>query len=263
MMLAGGVFSWLVHDAGDLLLRLARDAAPVYPGHGARSAANGALGSVVADVCAADGRGRGGRGRVDYAAPDCCQLLSVPWQKASGRSVRPTQIGKKTTRCRSAGRKRCAPRTICPCPWCWAGRCCWWCCWWLFLHVPSRAGRAGGAARRTCAAALLVVVFGFLFVTVSARIVGIVGSSASPVSGMTIATLMATTAIFLVKRLDGTGFRRAGHYDWRHRVHRGIERGRHLAGPEDRLPDRRDAVEAAGGSDGGRDYLACSRLVLR
>ena len=49
------------------------------------------------------------------------------------------------------------------------------------------------------AAALLVVVFGFLFVTVSARIVGIVGSSASPVSGMTIATLMATSAIFLVK----------------------------------------------------------------
>jgi putative OPT family oligopeptide transporter len=48
-------------------------------------------------------------------------------------------------------------------------------------------------------AALLIVVFGFLFVTVSARIVGIVGSSASPVSGMTIATLMATCAIFLVK----------------------------------------------------------------
>lgn len=49
------------------------------------------------------------------------------------------------------------------------------------------------------AAALLVIVFGFLFVTVSARIVGIVGSSASPVSGMTIATLMATSAIFLVR----------------------------------------------------------------
>src|SRR5580658_8682348 len=35
------------------------------------------------------------------------------------------------------------------------------------------------------AASILVVIFGFLFVTVSARIVGIVGSSASPVSGMT------------------------------------------------------------------------------
>jgi putative OPT family oligopeptide transporter len=56
------------------------------------------------------------------------------------------------------------------------------------------------------AAALLVVVFGFLFVTVSARIVGIVGSSASPVSGMTIATLMATSAIFLVKGWTAPAF---------------------------------------------------------
>jgi len=48
------------------------------------------------------------------------------------------------------------------------------------------------------AASILVVIFGFLFVTVSSRIVGIVGSSASPVSGMTIATLMATAAVFLV-----------------------------------------------------------------
>lgn len=56
------------------------------------------------------------------------------------------------------------------------------------------------------AAALLVVVFGFLFVTVSSRIVGIVGSSASPVSGMTIATLMGTAAIFLVKGWTAPAF---------------------------------------------------------
>ncbi len=56
------------------------------------------------------------------------------------------------------------------------------------------------------AAALLVLIFGFLFVTVSARIVGIVGSSASPVSGMTIATLMATSAIFLVKGWTAPAF---------------------------------------------------------
>jgi uncharacterized oligopeptide transporter (OPT) family protein len=49
------------------------------------------------------------------------------------------------------------------------------------------------------AAALLIVVFGFLFVTVSSRIVGLIGSSANPMSGMAIATLMATCAIFLVK----------------------------------------------------------------
>ena len=49
------------------------------------------------------------------------------------------------------------------------------------------------------AASLLVVVFGFLFVTVSSRIVGLIGSSANPMSGMAIATLMATCAIFLVE----------------------------------------------------------------
>jgi putative OPT family oligopeptide transporter len=56
------------------------------------------------------------------------------------------------------------------------------------------------------AAALLVVVFGFLFVAVSARIVGIVGSSSSPVSGMTIATLMATCAVFLLKGWTAPAF---------------------------------------------------------
>ena len=56
------------------------------------------------------------------------------------------------------------------------------------------------------AASLLVVVFGFLFVTVSSRIVGLIGSSANPVSGMTIATLMATAAIFLVKGWTAPAF---------------------------------------------------------
>ncbi|HEX3891380.1 MAG TPA: oligopeptide transporter, OPT family [Terracidiphilus sp.] len=56
------------------------------------------------------------------------------------------------------------------------------------------------------AASLLVVVFGFLFVTVSSRIVGLIGSSASPVSGMTIATLMATAAIFLVQGWTAPAF---------------------------------------------------------
>jgi putative OPT family oligopeptide transporter len=44
---------------------------------------------------------------------------------------------------------------------------------------------------------LLVVIFGFFFVTVASRIVGLIGSSSSPVSGMTIATLMATCLIFV------------------------------------------------------------------
>ncbi len=48
------------------------------------------------------------------------------------------------------------------------------------------------------AAAIFVVLFGFLFVTVSSRITGLIGSSSNPISGMAIATLMATCAIFLV-----------------------------------------------------------------
>ena len=44
---------------------------------------------------------------------------------------------------------------------------------------------------------LLILVFGAFFVTVASRIVGIIGSSNSPVSGMTIATVMATCLVFL------------------------------------------------------------------
>lgn len=43
---------------------------------------------------------------------------------------------------------------------------------------------------------ILMIVFGFFFVTVASRIVGLVGSSNSPISGMTIATLMGTCLIF-------------------------------------------------------------------
>jgi putative OPT family oligopeptide transporter len=75
----------------------------------------------------------------------------------------------------------------------------------VFLEFkPVPGAQVGWLAN--IAAALLVVVFGFLFVTVSARIVGIVGSSSSPVSGMTIATLMATAAIFLVKGWTAPAF---------------------------------------------------------
>ncbi len=50
--------------------------------------------------------------------------------------------------------------------------------------------------------AVMIVVFGFFFVTVASRIVGLIGSSSSPVSGMTIATLMATSLIFVGIGLD-------------------------------------------------------------
>jgi putative OPT family oligopeptide transporter len=47
-------------------------------------------------------------------------------------------------------------------------------------------------------AAVFVVVFGFLFVTVAGRISGLLGNSSNPISGMSIATLMATCAIFFL-----------------------------------------------------------------
>lgn len=51
--------------------------------------------------------------------------------------------------------------------------------------------------------AMLAVLFGFFFVVVAARIVGIVGSSSSPVSGMTIATLLVTCLILMTFGVSG------------------------------------------------------------
>jgi len=75
----------------------------------------------------------------------------------------------------------------------------------VFLQFKPVPGAQVGLLANV-AAGILVMIFGFMFVTVSARIVGIVGSSSSPVSGMTIATLMATAAIFLVKGWTAPAF---------------------------------------------------------
>lgn len=50
---------------------------------------------------------------------------------------------------------------------------------------------------------LLVIIFGAFFVTVASRIVGLIGSSNSPISGMTIATLMGTCLIFIAAKWTG------------------------------------------------------------
>lgn len=46
--------------------------------------------------------------------------------------------------------------------------------------------------------AVLIVVLGFLFVTVSSRLTGEIGSSSNPISGMTVATLLLTCGVFLL-----------------------------------------------------------------
>ena len=69
---------------------------------------------------------------------------------------------------------------------------------------PDRR-RAHVRVREPRRVAVFVVLFGFLFVTVSSRICGLIGTSANPVSGMTIATLMATCAMFLAMGWTGAG----------------------------------------------------------
>jgi putative OPT family oligopeptide transporter len=46
--------------------------------------------------------------------------------------------------------------------------------------------------------AILIILFGFLFVTVSSRLTGEIGSSSNPISGMTVATLLLTCLVFLL-----------------------------------------------------------------
>ena len=77
------------------------------------------------------------------------------------------------------------------------------------LPMLDRARRHAGAGAvpaspcRSCRrygnvlATVLIVVFGFFFVTVSSRIVGLIGNSSNPISGMTIATLILTCTIFV------------------------------------------------------------------
>jgi uncharacterized oligopeptide transporter (OPT) family protein len=68
---------------------------------------------------------------------------------------------------------------------------------WVLLTFHPIKG-ADTAWYQNLLAGVFVVFFGFLFVTVASRISGLLGNSSNPVSGMSIATLMATCAIFFV-----------------------------------------------------------------
>ena len=63
-----------------------------------------------------------------------------------------------------------------------------------------------GFGLRGFVGAILIVLFGFLFVTVSSRLTGEIGSSSNPISGMTVATLLLTCLIFvLMGKIDPEG----------------------------------------------------------
>ncbi|HEU4893762.1 MAG TPA: oligopeptide transporter, OPT family [Vicinamibacterales bacterium] len=71
----------------------------------------------------------------------------------------------------------------------------------LFLALAPRLPTQGNFM-----ASVLVVIFGFFFVTVSSRIVGLIGSSSNPISGMTIATLILTCTIFVALGWTGDAY---------------------------------------------------------
>ena len=69
---------------------------------------------------------------------------------------------------------------------------------------PLYVGGTGVMAR--VAAAVLIVIFGFLFVTVSSRLTGEIGSTSNPISGMTVATLLLTCLVFVILGWTGSNY---------------------------------------------------------
>ena len=193
IMFAGGVFSWLVLMPLHLLLRQGSAAS-----HLSRHRAHRADGPQrsVGHLHPAHGRGSRGRRRTHHA-------LQNPAHHRRRAALR-LQANARTAPL-PPRRSPSAPSTISP--------------WAPPSSAPSRSSSSCSSSSEfkpvpgaqvgvlaNLAASVLVVVFGFLFVTVSSRIVGLIGSSANPISGMTIATLMATSAIFLVSGWTAPAF---------------------------------------------------------
>ena len=102
----------------------------------------------------------------DPLADDLLGNLPGPLRKR----LTPDQAGEAVAR----GIEKRAPRVIVP-P-----------AWRVLFHLRGILG------------ALMILLFGFLFVTVSSRLTGEVGSSSNPISGMTIATLLLTCLVFVL-----------------------------------------------------------------
>lgn len=194
VMLAGGVFSWLVLMPAIYFFG-AHLTTPLYPGT-----------TLIKDMSPSD-LWRTYVRPMGAGAVACSGLITL-------LRTAPTILAALSEGFRSIGKSKgkenatsAMPRTEHDLPWSVVigGSILLVILLWFFLQFKPVPGAQVGAYANL-AASLLVVLFGFLFVTVSARIVGIVGSSASPVSGMTIATLMATAAIFLVKGWTAPAF---------------------------------------------------------
>ena len=106
--------------------------------------------------------------------------------------------------------------------------------------------------------ALLVVVFGFFFATVSSRMVGLVGSSNNPVSGMAIATLLFSGFESHRKYRRKRNDRRDSH--WFRNLYRGCDGRRHVTGFENGLYSRGNAEKTA---DRRTAWCRCSGVYDR
>jgi putative OPT family oligopeptide transporter len=107
--------------------------------------------------------------------------------------------GMKDVRAESAGSAASADRTErdVPMKWVITGSIVIIVMMWVLLTFHPMKG-ASTLWYQNLFAAVFVVIFGFLFVTVAGRISGLLGNSSNPISGMSIATLMATCAIFFL-----------------------------------------------------------------
>jgi putative OPT family oligopeptide transporter len=88
----------------------------------------------------------------------------------------------------------------------------------LWLVILGALGLVGAIAATTLiptdlpgriAGSVMILVFGFLFVTVSSRLTGEIGSSSNPISGMTVATLLLTCLVFVLNGWVGPEYRLA------------------------------------------------------
>ena len=234
VIFAGGVFSWLVMMPaikffGGLV------PTPIYPEHDPDRADD--VGRAVALLHPLHRRGRRGGSGPDHAAQDAADDLgcaergrSGPAQEDRRRAPRPTS---RTARDLPTNVVLVGSLAIVAAMWA------------LLTFKPVPGAPTGLGANLL--ASLLVVIFGFLFVTVSSRIVGLIGTSVEPDFGHGDRHADGHLRAVPARRLDCAGLRRAGALDRRHGLHRGRERRQHLAGPEDRLPGGRHTLGPAEG----------------
>ena len=194
-MFAGGVLSWLV--LLPLLSILGAYITVPFPPIHPNFANNPATGHAVQDPRDEPGaaverlhplhrRRRGAGRRPHHARPHA----------ADDRRVGPR--GHQGLRRRApARRRRCAPSATCRSRSCSADRCC---------SRSSSRSRRRCRRRATSSPRSWSIIFGFLFVTVSSRITGLIGTSSNPISGMTIATLILTCLMFVALGWTGNAY---------------------------------------------------------